>query len=238
MKPTEKITITKNEKGISEETLTHPAFGTISFSRVTGGDATLFGSSIKHNDRIALRIHHAKQDRGLSQNWHMPTEKIVEVEMSYSQFTECISSMNQASGVPCTIQYTEKDGTIPAIEENVSVRNQFLKEFHDHLETAMKTVQDQIDEIQSALDNKKNLGVNDKKDLISSLNSVKMNIGCNLDYVAAQFNEQMDKTVTEAKGEVEAFCQNKIMAVAQNALVENHESLKSLESPIDSNLIV
>lgn len=53
---------TVEEQGTSmeRETLTHPAFGMIGFSRVSGGENTLFGSSIKHNDRIIMRLKHAK----------------------------------------------------------------------------------------------------------------------------------------------------------------------------------
>ena len=36
-----------------------------------------------------------------------------------------------------------------------------------------------------------------------------------------QFNEQMDKTVMEAKGEIEAFYQNKVNAIASAALMEH-----------------
>lgn len=32
-------------------------------------------------------------------------------------------------------------------------------------------------------------------------------IGFNKEFVYGQFNEQMDKTIMEAKGEIEAFCQ-------------------------------
>lgn len=52
-------------------------------------------------------------------------------------------------------------------------------------------------------------------------------------FCAKQFDEQMDKTVSEAKGEIEAFCQNKINTIAQSALVENKDQLLQLENPID-----
>ena len=41
----------------------------------------------------------------------------------------------------------------------------------------------------------------------------------NIGFIADKFNEQMDKTVMEAKGEIESFCQNKINAIASAALV-------------------
>ena len=62
---------------------------------------------------------------------------------------------------------------------------------------------------------------------------VKYNIGSNLDFCVEQFDEQMEKTTLEAKGEIEAFCQNKINSIAQAALVENREKIVELENPVE-----
>lgn len=212
---------------------THPAFGMIGFSRVSGGDKILFGSSIKHNDRILLTIKHSEEKRSLHRDSYYERGKIIEVEMSYSQFAEAIIAMNVGSGIPCTIRFTEKDGYIPMIAENNLKRQQFVDEFSDTIHKAMRQVQDVVNEIQSTLDDKKALGVKDRRELISKLQQVKYNIGCNLDFCANQFNKQMDKTVFEAKGEIEAFCQNKINSIANTILVENKDEIKILENPVE-----
>lgn len=218
---------------VERETFKHPAFGMIGFSRVSGGENVLFGSSIKHNDRIVMTLKHGEQDRHLSKDRHYGSRLIAEVEMSYSQFAECITAINVGDGVPCTIRYTEKDGRIPAIAENNSKKEQFRNEFSDTIVKAMEQVQDQINEIQKSLDNKKSLGVKDRKEMISKLQQIKYNIGSNLDFCVEQFDEQMEKTTLEAKGEIEAFCQNKINSIAQAALVENREKIVELENPVE-----
>lgn len=218
---------------MERETFKHPAFGMIGFSRVSGGENTLFGSSIKHNDRIILKIKHGEQNRHLHEDWYFGRGLITEVEMSYSQFAECITAMNVGDGVPCTIRYTEKDGNIPVIAENKSKREQFRSEFSDTILKAMKQVQEEIEVIQKSLDDKKNLGVKDRKEMISKLQQVKYNIGRNLDFCVEQFDEQMEKTTMEAKGEIEAFCQNKINSIAQAALVENKDKFVELENPVE-----
>ena len=43
----------------------------------------------------------------------------------------------------------------------------------------------------------------------------------------------MDKTTLEAKGEIEAFMQNKINSVANAALVEHQDDILKLENPVD-----
>ena len=63
-----------------------------------------------------------------------------------------------------------------------------------------------------------------------------MDIGCNMDFIADQFNEQMDKTIMEAKGEIESFCQNKINSIASAALVEHKDDLLKLENPVNINM--
>lgn len=226
---------TVEEEGtpMERETFKHPAFGMIGFSRISGGENTLFGSSIKHNDRIILKIKHGEQDRYLHEDWYYGHGLITEVEMSYSQFAECITAMNVGDGVPCTIRYTEKDGHIPAIAKNESKREQFRSEFSDTILKAMKQVQEEIEVIQKSLDDKKNLGVKDRKEMISKLQQVKYNIGRNLDFCVEQFDEQMEKATMEAKGEIEAFCQNKINSIAQAALVENKDKFVELENPVE-----
>lgn len=230
-----KIERTIDDKGTSmeREILKHPAFGMIGFSRVSGGENVLFGSSVKHNDRVVMTLKHGEQDRHLHRDGYYGRGLITEVEMSYSQFAECITAMNVGDGVPCTIKYTEKDGDIPAIAENNSKREQFRNEFSDTIFKAMEQVQDQINEIQKSLDDKKSLGVKDRKEMISKLQQVKYNIGSNLDFCVKQFDEQMEKTTLEAKGEIEAFCQNKINSIAQAALVENREKIVKLENPVE-----
>lgn len=235
MRETQPIEVEKFENSsLERETYKHPAFGMIGFSRITGGgDNVLFGSSIKHNDRIQLTIKHGEQDRMLHEDWYYGRKKIVEVEMSYSQFAECISTMNVGDGVPCTIRFTEKDGYIPAIEENNSKREQFRNEFSGVIEKAMEQIQNQINQIQESINTKKTLGIKDRKEIVSQLQHVKHNIGSNLDFCVSQFDEQMDKSTMEAKGEIEAFCQNKINSIAQAALVEKKDELIGLENPVE-----
>ena len=60
-------------------------------------------------------------------------------------------------------------------------------------------------------------------------------IAPNAEYKLEAFQEQMDNTVTEAKGEIEAFFENKMAAITQMALVEHKDEVEKLtaQSPID-----
>lgn len=210
---------------------THPAYGMLSFSRRSGGKQSLFGSSIEHKDVIAMTLRHGEVTRGLSSDWYHGTEVIAEVEMSYAQFAEAITSMNMGSGVPVTVIFTEKDGRVPECDF-ISKRQQFVDEFSEKRKKAMKNSQDLINKV-TELFQKKSLNKADREEILKELYSLNINLGCNLDFVAKQFNEQMDKTVMEAKGEIESFYQNKINSIASAALVEHRDELRLLDNPVE-----
>lgn len=152
--------------------------------------------------------------------------------MSYSQFAEAITSFGQGTGIPCTIRYTEKDGKIPPCDF-VSKREQFTDEFKGKIEDAMNESQQLIHDVADLFSQKKSLTKADKEAVMNKLRKLSMDIGCNMEFVANQFNVQMDRTVMEAKGEIESFCQNKINAIASAALVEHRDEILQLENPVD-----
>lgn len=213
----------------------HPSYGTLAFSRRTGGATPLFGSSIEHRDTIAMTLYHADITRGLHQDSIYGGRAIAEVEMSYSQFAEAITSMNMGSGVPVTIRWTEKDGKIPPCDF-VSKREQFTDEFKEKRKKATEDAHQLIKDVTELFSQKKTLTKADKDAILNKLHHLNMDIGCNMDFIADQFNEQMDKTVMEAKGEIEAFMQNKVNSIASAALVEHRDELLALENPVDAKL--
>ena len=161
---------------------------------------------------------------------------IAEVEMSYSQFAEAITSMNIGTGVPVTVRWTEKDGKIPPCDF-VSKREQFEDEFKTQRKNATRVSEELIQEVTELFNQKGTLKKADKEDILRKLNKLKMDIGINTDFIVNQFNEQMDKTVMEAKGEIEAFYQNKVNTIASAALVEHREEFQKLESLVDISMI-
>lgn len=210
----------------------HPSYGTLLFNRAYGGKTPLFGSSIEHSNVITMELRHAEIERDLNRDWVYGKAPIVKIEMSYLQFAEAITSFGQGTGIPVTIRYTEKDGKIPPCDF-VSKREQFTDEFKGKTKNAMNESQQLIQDVTDLFSQKKALTKADKEAVISKLRKLSMDLGCNLDFIADQFNEQMDKTVMEAKGEIESFCQNKINAIASAALVEHRDEFLKLENPVD-----
>lgn len=99
----------------------HPSYGMLQFCRTTGSPRTLFGSSIQHGDTITMYLREGEVSRELNRNIYFGSEKIVKLEMSYSQFAEAITSMNQGFGVPVTIRFIQGKGMIedcPFVSKN------------------------------------------------------------------------------------------------------------------------
>ena len=87
-----------------DATVEHESFGLLSFIRTQSNqNKHLFGSSIKHQNTIHMRVNACKENRGLNRYWYYPKETIIDIEMSYSQFAEAIVAMN-TTGIPCTIR--------------------------------------------------------------------------------------------------------------------------------------
>lgn len=190
------------------EDFKHPSFGTISFNRSHGGDSVLFGSSIKHSNVIVVRICHAKKHRSGGHDYVFSRDVIIEAYMSPTQFADAITGWGSGGESPITIQSTEKDGRInqPSFENK---RQQFEKEFYDRA----KGIYNRIEEtIQKAKDKKA------PQWLVHDMEVTQGWLKDNIPYLAEQFSEQMDRTVTEAKAEVEAYVTGIIQQTGLDAL--------------------
>lgn len=215
----------------------HPSYGMISFTKTQCSPVALFGSSIKHSNPIRLTIKHADIDRHLHNDWYHGSGMICEVEMSNSQFAEAITSMN-TEGVPCTVLFTEQDGAMPKCDY-VSKVEQFQEEFKQSISNKKSTIDDGIKEITQLFEERKTLRKQDKEKILSILNAAKADYNGNTSYIYNQFNEQMDNTVKEAKGEIEAFMDNQMRKIASMAIAEKMddngiESLQDgLKNPVE-----
>lgn len=189
----------------------HPAYGTISASRGSGGHGVLFQSAFKHNNTMRVRIHRATMRRGLAHDWVSDGEELIEIEMSEAQWATFISTPNSAS-TPCTLKHIDRE-RVPQIPEVMDKEVQFKGEFKQamveglaRLEVLMKTI------AESNLPQKK------KEELRIQAECVGYALGSNIDYVAGQFGKHVEKTVESAKIEVHAYMTGTIARAGLKAL--------------------
>lgn len=209
----------------------HPSYGMLQFCRVSGGTTALFGSSLQHKNTIKMYLREGEVSRELNNDWYFGGKEIIEVEMSYSQFAEAITSLNQGSGVPVTIRYFQgkKIPECPFIDK----KQQFENEFAQRLDNANAQIDSLIKEVKELFAEQKSSGKGDGDEILQKLHQIQMEVSDNAKFTYEMFNEQMDKTVQEAKGEIEAFMQNKLNSIASQALVEHRDDLKLLGNPVD-----
>lgn len=197
----------------------HPSYGTVSLSRISSGNPkTLFGSSIKHVSYIRLRVNRGESDRSYHEDRHRSGSSIVEVDLTPNQFGELISSISVASGVPCTIRYILGE-EVPEPRFN-SKREQFVNEFYEHTDKIADKFDALLTEM-SIMAEKSTVGKKDRQELYNKLRLLKQEVKANIPFIADMFNEQMDKTVHEAKAEVEAFITNAALQTGLEGLKKN-----------------
>jgi hypothetical protein len=198
----------------------HESYGMVGFSRITHGGAlnsgtNLFGSSLKHPHTIALRIKRAVKERYLSTDHYYGGETLIEVEMSPAQFAEAITALNVGDGVPCTIRRIGKTGVEECPE--VSMRQIFEQEFRDSCVETSDVARNLVKKAEAIL-SKSVIKASERKELLEYLYKIHMELKSNLPYIGTQFNEAMDKVVSDAKQSVEAFTVQRITDLGIKAL--------------------
>lgn len=202
-----------------DEKQEHESYGMIGISHTScSGGVAMFGSSIKHDRWITLRIKRADVERGLKQDWYHGNETIVEVALSASQFAQFITTPNVGDGIPCTIQRVagERMESPPYRGQN-EIFNQELKE---DFNKAMKDSDSLIVEAEEMLSSKGPMKVADKKKLLGKITALVQHVKANMPFLHKQFTRSMDKTVTVAKAEIEGFYTATVMRMGKKALEE------------------
>lgn len=213
------------------ETEQHASFGLIGFSRVsTSKGQNFFGSSIRSSHYVELHIRRAERVRNLATYWYHGREELIEIRLSPNQFAELLTTMNVGSGVPCTLQYVvgEKQPECPSVDQ----RTKFEMEFAEDVKGTLAQAERLVSDIKIALTNKASIGKKERAEIAKQLELLVGHISNGMPFIQSSFNEAMDKTVTEAKSEVESFVNAKIHSLGITAL--NSEVARALEAPLES----
>ena len=198
----------------------HESYGALEITRSHRSPTALFGSSIMHEHVIRLRISSAKLQRTHNRDTIYPSNArkdcYVDVEMSYSQFAEAITSLNQGSGTPVTVRYANGKEMTPC--PYIRKDEQFRAEFETDLEELAKVINSGVKRAEALFASKKPLTKAEKEELLSIFGRLSMAVSSNIPFVRDSFVEQMDRVVTESKGNIEGFFQSKMESLA-NATV-------------------
>ncbi len=197
--------------------VSHESFGMMSFSRIQTRGAVLHGSDLKHNTIILMRIYHSVKRRKYGCDWHQAKGLVVEAEMSQNQFSELITSMNIGDGIPVTLKHTERDGMMEN-PEFASVIEQNRGEFKEKTEEVVQNAETLLTNMKILLRKSGTLKKADRNDLISDMEKIVREIGSDMPFMEECFEKSMDSAVTDAKGTIEAFYQQRVVEAGLDVL--------------------
>lgn len=215
----------------------HESYGLIGIHHIQFGGVNrgqpLFGSSIRHSEIIRVSISHAKMIRGLSYDRFHDGRHIIEVDMSYSQFCEFVTTHNQGTGIPCTIRRLNGEAKEDPPFQNK--REQHSQEFKASTDKIARKLDELYATVEGLLD-KPSVTKQERRDLLERVRYARQCIASDLPFAVKQFDEQMDLSVKEAKGEIEGFALRRVLLAGQQALSsEQPEQRPVLELEFEAN---
>jgi hypothetical protein len=207
---------------------THPAFGQISVSRVSGGHTSLYDSDFGHRGYVVVRIARSELCRSLSRDWHFSsgllTNQIAEIAMSEAQWATFVSSFNSGSGVPCTLQvvHGEQQPGLPPRDE----KDQYAPE-----------VQARIDRASAALEALKNdlaagtTGMPKGKAaaMMEHVDTALREFRSNVPFVVKSFGEHVETRMEKAKVEIHGWMNATVQRAGLQAITQREGSPLLLE---------
>ncbi len=201
-----------------DEQRKHPSFGQLQIHRYSGGSGQqLYGSSIEHNGGISLKICPSEYKRSLNNDYyHAEPRPLIEINMSYNQFAEAITSGMNSSGTPVTIVSFNGERVEGCTFENK--RKQIDKEFENYIKKIGNNIAETVRDAEELLSGSKAPNKSERELILNRISSLKQALNSNIPFIKKQFSEEVDKTIVEAKSEIEGFYEGKIRSLGVDAV--------------------
>lgn len=200
-----------------------PAFCQVSFSRIQTNGMKLYGSNIIHNSVIALKISESEVTRDLSKDWHFENKPFVEVYLSPTQFAELLTSMNVGMGVPGTLR--RRENQFFDMPDMPTKKEQYDSETKEILSSFEKRIGENIKRMEETIEQGKPLGKKAQEGLKRELEMIQGTLKNNFDFVMKSYQKEMNKTVAEAKGQIDSFVLHTVTSTGLEALREQGKFL-------------
>lgn len=197
---------------------THPAYGQVQVSRVSG-HTSLFGSPFKHQHYMTLSIGRSSRQRSHGRDWNFGGihGELIEIALSEAQWAHMVSSVGMGGGVPCTLQYVggQRQDACPEQAE--------IERFHDDIEKdarhAMKFMEVAMEKMKALIDDKAP-SKEKRKEVLEALSTAQRKMSDSAPFMVKQLAEHMDKVVLAAKTEVESYVHATIVESGIQKLAE------------------
>jgi hypothetical protein len=208
-----------------EKKYNHPSYGVVQFNKVNGSPGC-FMSNVNLGGYISLIVNKAQLNRNLSSYLVFPKEEVLRLRLSYHQFAELITNMNKGCGIPCTLEWLNKEGQVERYEAPPDERTQFETELKDTLTNTLS----KLEELTKQVDKLKEKGKASKTELTelgNLIGSVSSKLTSNIPFVEQSFQEALDQRVANVKVETSAWIENKLINMGLEQLKDQVELIES-----------
>ena len=221
--------MTKDNEVPDEE---HPAYGMVAINRITLGGYKVkhrfFGSDLDdHFSAIRIRIGHGARVRGTGHDYFRATDRIIEVDLTSSQFADLLTCMNVGDGVPCTIRHVNGQSTpeLPVANTSADRSRADLKHTAKQIAADANLLLKKMETVF----NSKSVKKTDMAALLHDLRMVVQGIESNIPFALTTFQEAVNATVSQAKAEVSSFAAMTVQKAAAS-LPSGNTDLEMIET--------
>lgn len=205
---------------IDEETKeTHPSYGMIQFSRISGA-GHLFGSPLsQHFGTIHVRIAKGERCHDTGNDYYRPKGQLVEIELSAAQFAEAITCMNVGNGVPCTLRWIAGVGSVEEVPHTENTEMWRAQEaFKKKMSSVVMAVKKHNETIAQIMQ-KDRITKDDRAKVNELVDYVVREVHVNAPWWVEQFAETTGKVAAKAKAEVAAMFEHAIRSTGMQHIV-------------------
>lgn len=190
----------------------HPSYGIIQFNRVTGGNSHFFGTAVNQSDYISLKIHLGSREVDMfGMERFRPDDRIpiIQAKMTNHQFATLITTMNIGEGSPCTLEYVNCE-KVPPCPQQESQLDAVIKRAVEGVDETSDFVSGYLSEIR-AIASKDKIGKKDAERIKHLITIISGRMEDNTKFYGKQIEEVGEKTVQQAKTEIDALLTHRIM---------------------------
>lgn len=213
-----------------EQKFTHESYGMIAVNRLSGTRGVpLFGSALESNPSlIQLTVTHGTRYHSLGHDSYSGNGEIIRLWMTPAQYAEMISNPNCGPGVPCTIrhiQLRQMEWPPEVPDEGKLVRERFKLKTQELLEKA----RDGSEQLKAILSTTR-LSQKLKDEIQGTYERSVRFLWDAAPFLVESFQDAVQRTVTEAKQEIDAFMLHAQQVAGVQALEERRQRMDLLGS--------
>jgi uncharacterized protein YndB with AHSA1/START domain len=209
---------------------THPAYGQITVSRVSG-NSYLYGSDFQHQHYVVVGIHESKLNRTLSRDWPFSGKGIVEVAMTEAQWATFVSSFNQGGGTQCTLTRREGVGMVPGLPQPKRTEK-FKTEFAEELDDIKAALGDVLAKLEAGTSG---MPKGKAAALLAPIKMAMRTVDGSIPFLNSQFEEHMETVIEHSKMEVEGYLNSRVQRLGLAALGQQDVNVAQIDRIEPSN---